>query len=139
MEIVEIINLLKEVPIWAWVILAIIITILFGDRELWEYEARFHDESVGHGELEIECKGRKNRKRRKTTIELKLTLEAGAQGKPYEVLLNGRPVLSLSVADTQSDHVFVREKYQGTEPRPGDQVEIQHNQQTVLASTLQKD
>ena len=139
MEITEIINLLKEVPIWAWIIFAIVITILFGDRELWEYEARFHDEAIGHGEFEIECKGRKNRKRQKKTVELKLTLETDAQSKPYEVLLNGQPVLSLTVADTKTGHVFVREKYQGEEPRSGDQVEIRHNQQTVLVSTLHKD
>jgi hypothetical protein len=139
MEITEIINLLKEVPIWAWIIFAIVITILFGDRELWEYEARFNDQNVGHGEFEIECKGRKNRKRQKKTVEVKLTLQPDAQSKPYEVLLNGQPVLSLSEADTGTAHVFVREKYQGEEPRPGDKVEIQHNHQTVLASTLHKD
>jgi len=55
MDIIEIVNMFKSVPGYVWIILAITIIVLFGQRKVWEFETKFSSERIGHGEVEIEC------------------------------------------------------------------------------------
>ena len=140
MDISEIISHLNEIPTWAWIVIAIVIIFFFGDRKKWEYEVNLsYQQGVGHGEVEIECVGKKVSQKDKKYIEAELTLEPASQNKAYEVLLNGTPVLSIPASRTGSSRVFIRKPYTGSQPRKGDKIEVQCDNRTVLSSLLHED
>lgn len=141
MEINEFLNFLKDVPVWGWIIGAIIILIIFGDRKRWEYEVKIlFPAGTGRGEIEIESVGNKIfKKREKKRIEIELDLEPAAQNKPYEVLLNGNRIHTITENETRSSRVRIKDKFNGDEPIPGDNIEIKSNGEVYFSGQLRKD
>ena len=141
MEINEILNFLKDVPVWGWIIVAIIILIIFGDRKRWEYEVKvLFPAGIGRGEIEIESVGNKIfKKREKKRIEIELDLEPDAQNKPYDIFLNGKRIHTITENETRSSRVRIKDKYNGDEPTPGDNIEIKSNSEVYFSGQLRKD
>jgi len=139
MEIIEIVNMFKSVPGYVWIILAITIIVLFGQRKVWEFEMKFSSKGVGHGEVEIECTSSKLNKKEKMSIEVDLGLEPDWRNKAYEVFLNGKSILKISESESASFMNVIRKKYAGEKPNVGDQIEIRCEQQTVFSGELYRD
>jgi len=141
MDINEIINFLKDVPTWGWVVFAIVILILFGDRECWEYEVKFSFiDGSGNGEIEIESVGNKIFKNReKKTIEIELNLNLEAQNKSYDIFLNRVLIQTINKNSTHSSRIIIRENFVGEEPSEDDIIEIKHSGTSLYSGKLRKD
>jgi len=141
MDMNEILNFLLNVPVWAWIILAIIIVIIFGDRKRWEYEVKIlFPAGIGRGEIEIEAVGNKIfKKREKKRVEIELDIEPAAQNKSYDIFLNGKKIHTITEKDTNSSRVRIKDEFYGDEPTQGDTIEIKNNGEVYFSGQLRKD
>jgi len=139
MELLDIVSFLKMIPVYIWVIFAIIIVIIFGQRKVWEFEAKFFSNGIGRGEVEIECTSSKFNKTENLTIEVDLSLEPDWRNKVYEVFLNGSNILNISAEESYKSMNRIRRKYRGEKPEQNDLVEIKCEQEVVFSSKLYRD
>ena len=139
MDLPEVINFLKAIPVYVWVILAIVVVIIFGQRKIWEFEVKFSAEGIGYGEVEIECTSSKFSKKENLTIEVDLGLQPEWRNKTYEVFLNGKSILKILDNESCSSMNKIRRKYQGDKPTADDLIEIRCDHKVVFSGTMKKD
>lgn len=135
MELQALIELVQSVPLFIWIVLFIAILFLFGDKQLWEYEADFmYKPGIGRGEIEIEYY-----KKAKGSIDIELELDEEYQNKPLDIYLDGISILNIPPQKNNGHKFRIHEPYKHLEPHEGMTVEIKHNNKVILASSLLMD
>lgn len=132
MEFTDILNFLKDLPFWAWVILLILYAILFGDRKRWEYEVKFPLESgIGRGEIELECLKKKG-----TQIEAAFNLEPAYHHKQIEVFRNQLSIYTIPPEKNNGKRIFIKHKTPLERPNEGDEITVKIGGQDAFSGRL---
>lgn len=135
MEINQIIEFASQVPTWAWVVGVIAILIIFGDKKLWELEAKFPlNKGVGRGEVEIEYYKKKG-----AAIEVELTLEPFYQGKEIAVYLKRQLLITIPANKNHTSRVRFTKNIDLPDTEEGDEVSIKINNDTLFTAPLVRD
>ena len=130
--IVEIIETLKKVPVYAWVILAFLILFVFGDRKKWDEKARFFKNGMKWpGRIEIGCYKRKG-----MYISVELGFGDKYSNQPLDIYVNNYLALTIPAKHTKWSHVKYKGKYNLRKPGRGELVEVKSNGETILSSTI---
>jgi len=130
--IVDFIETLKMVPIYAWIILALLILFVFGDRKKWDEKARFPKNGMKWpGRIEIGCYKRKG-----MYISIELGFDDKYSSQPLEIYVNNYLALTVPAKHTKWSNVKYKGKYSLDRPGKGELVEVKSNGETVLSSTI---
>ena len=135
MDILSIVELVQSVPLFIWIILVIIIFVLFSDKQLWEYEARFvYTNGIGEGDLEIEYY-----KKAKGSVDLELFLEEAYQQKELEIFLENDLLFTVPAESNNDTKLHFHEPYTLSEPHEGMKVHIKCDNKILFTAPLLMD
>ena len=131
--VVEIIEALKSVPVYIWVIGAIVIVIVFADRKKWDRKARFPNNGVkGPGFIEVDCYRKKG-----MIISVELLVDEKYSQQRLEIYVNKMLALSIPANKARWGNIKYKGKYNLAEPGRGSTVEVKANGQTILTGEFQ--
>lgn len=132
MELLEIFNFFKDLPIWGWILLFFIYVFIFGDRKLWEYEVKFPMEAgIGRGEIELKCLKKKG-----TQIEVNLVLESAYHHKLIEVFRNGLSIYSIEPNHNKGKIIFIKSKIILAKPEEDDEITVKIDGRDIFFGRL---
>ena len=135
MDITQFFEIISSVPFYVWIIIGIVLTIIFGDREIWEYEAEFpYKEGLGRGEVEIECYKRKG-----AQLEAKLYLEPNYNNRTIEIHLNNNLIATIPENKNVSSFFVFKTPYTLDKPNSKDQIDLKINNEVIFSGNLIKD
>lgn len=129
-----ILDFVANLPTWVWWVTGILfVFIFFGDRELWDYEAKFpFKQGIGRGEIELKCY-----KKRGSVIEVKL--ESNQLNKALDIYLNNRRIFTVPSNKTQTARVYLKENIEIDKPSEGDEVVVRVGSETLFQGQLIRD
>ena len=138
-NIVEFLNILKQLPMYVWVIIAVIVLVLFGDRKKWDRIARFPGNGVRgrnrstpkNGYIEVDCYRKKG-----MVITIELSIDDQYINQPAEIYINNKLALTIPANKTKWGIIRYKGKYNLTEPDIGEMTEVKFSGQTVLSSAF---
>ena len=136
---VDFLNILKQVPVYVWVIIAVIALVLFGDRKKWDRIARFPGHGVRgrnrstpkNGYIEVDCYKKKG-----MIITIELSIDDQYSKQPAEIYINNKLALTIPASKTKWGIIRHKGKYNLTEPDLGEITEVKSSGQTILSSTF---
>ena len=128
------VDLLTAIPTWAWWVGGIVlVSLLFGDRVLWEYEAEFpFRQGIGRGEIEL--KGYK-----KKGCRIEVELESALLPQEVTIFLNGRRIFAIPPEQTKAARLYHTEPIALDQPAEGDEVEVHIGGEAVFQGLLVRD
>ena len=134
----ENIKFLEQVPVYVWVIIAVIVLILFGDRKKWDKKARFPDNGVrssngstGPGYVEVECYRKKG-----MMLTVELSFDEKYNNQPLQIYIGDYLAYDTHPNKNKWGIVKYKGAYRLTKPEHGEKVEVRSNGETILSSTL---
>ena len=136
---VEFLNILKQTPVYIWVITAVIALILFGDRKKWDRIARFPGNGVKgrnrstpkNGYIEVDCYKKKG-----MLITIELSIDDQYSKQPAEIYINNKLALTIPANKTKWGVIRYKGKFNLTEPNTGEITEVKSSGQTILSSAF---
>lgn len=132
MDISSMFELASTIPIWAWIVGAIGILILFGDRGLWEYEVKFpFTEDAGRGEVEFKCYKKKG-----SVIEVEFNLESECINKDIDIYPNNHLVYSIPGEKNNSARLYLNRPLDMQKPNDGDEVAVKVQGRNIFNGPL---
>lgn len=132
MELSEILNFFKDLPLWGWIILLFVYVFIFGDRKLWEYEVKFPMEvGVGRGGVELECLKKKG-----TQIEINLELAPTYHQKHIEIFRNGLSIYQIEPNQNTGKVIFIKQTATLEKPEEGDEITVKIDGENMFSGRL---
>lgn len=133
MEISEILEMLSAVPIWLWIIGAVILVFaVFGESTLWDYEVKFpFEEGIGRGKVELECGNKKGPR-----IECLFEMSPSYQNISLDIFLGEEKIYTVPAEKNNSNRLYLREHISLDKPREGDLVVVKANQEAIFSGPL---
>lgn len=131
-NIVNLLNYLKDLPVYVWVIVGIIVLFTCGDKKLWEYEVKFPlSHGIGRGEIEINCLNRRG-----AEVSASFTLEPNYQNQDIQIFINNNLVSTISANQNSKSRTFIRQKYTSPRPDEGQEVTVKIRDELVFSGVL---
>ena len=135
MDITQILEIFSSVPFYVWIIIGVILTIIFGDREIREYEVEFpYKLVVGRAEVEIECYKRKG-----AFLEAELRLEPNYNNNPIEIFLNNNLISTIPENKNIGSFFVFKTPYTLNKPNSNDQIDLRINNEVIFLGNLIRD
>ena len=130
------IEFLTGIPIWIWVIgILILYGYLFGDKKIWEYEAKFPQVPKGaRGEIELE-----RYQKQGTKIKVELHLHPSCINKEIEVFLGQRLIYKIPAERSQKSRLYLNESLELKKPEEGEIMTVKIGNNTLLEGVLIRD
>jgi len=132
LETADVLALLGDLPVWAWVTFVLFVLFMLGDRGLWDYEAKFPlQPGIGSGEVEF-----KRYKKKGSSIEINLELEPEYREKRIAIRLKNQLIFSVPEERTGGKRLYFNQPLDLEEPAEGDLVSVEIDGESVFSGPL---
>jgi len=115
------------------VMIAVIFTVLTGDRILWEYEAEGHCDACENGKIDVELK---RGKKKGISLEVKGKFKAEFIDKEILILLSGYKLASFDANTNNGSQLRLTKSLEIEEPKAGDTLSIRIGEEEIFSQKI---
>jgi len=118
---------------FAGLIVLVILTIILGDRKLWEYEVQGYCDACTNNKIEVEIKCSK---KKGTSVEIEGKFKPEYIDKAITLLLNGYTIASFTELENNGAQYKLEKRLQIDEPKVGDTLSVELSNREIFSQRL---